>query len=355
MTRLLLCLLLLTSAQTAKANSVFDQLYRAEAGSVVEATLMLPVDSIMARSEAEQEATLSYLDLNGEAKSWSIKVGSRGKFRRARCHMPPLKFNFSKKDLKAAGLDKFDKYKFVLPCYEGPEADDLVMKEYLAYKAYELLTPASFRTQLVRLKLMDINGAEAHTVLGFLIEETDEMAARNGGEEVEDMVGAPAGLYDPEAEATHALFQYLIGNGDWSLLLRRNVKVIKAGERYLPVGYDFDFTGWVGAPYASANTDIGQTSIYERVYLGYAQADTTLQKVLTRFQQQRRPILNLIRKSSLEEETRLLTERFAIRFFSQINRLRSDEQMTLYDQLRGEIAGVIPAGEPRENYRSTGR
>ena len=231
----------------------------------------------------------------------------------------------------------------------------MIRKEYLAYKAYALLTPNSFRVQLLELTLTDSGGAPSRTVLAFIIEDADELGMRIGGVEVKGMLGAPASVYDPEAEITHALFQYLIGNGDWSLLLRRNVKVFKVGDTYIPVGYDFDFTGWVGAPYASANSDIGQTSIYERVYLGYAQTDAAVEPVLAYFKERRREILNMIRTAGLGEADGTTLDRFVTRFFSELNRLRGKPKLTLYDQLRGETASYIPSGEAVEHFRSMGR
>lgn len=309
----------------------------------------------MARSPGDIKGIFTFTGADGTVFLWDLKISTRGKFRRARCEMPPLKFNFSKKDLRAAGLTEFDKYKLVLPCFENPQAEELVLKEYLAYKAYEMITPFSYRTQLLKLSIKDVNGGPDHLVTAFLIEATDEMAARNGGTELENILGNTADYYDQEAEVTHALFQYLVGNGDWSLVLGRNVKVIQIGDRNIPVGYDFDFTGWVGAPYATANSNVGQKSIYERIYLGYAQTDQVIDEVAGKFQEQRRAILKLINGADLPSDSKVSTQRFAARFFSRLNRLNSDNEFTKYDQLRGETAMYIPIGEEVESFRSMGR
>jgi len=320
-----------------------------------QANLILPLDSIMDRSENDQSAQFSFVDNDGYTHFWEVKVSTRGKFRQSRCDVPPIKIDFKKKDLRKAGLAEFDKYKLVLPCFGNPQGEELVMKEYLAYQAYQIITPNSFRTQLLHLTLVDENGGMEQVVTAFIIEANKEMATRIGGVEVEDGYGADADVYDAESEVTHALFQYLVGNGDWSLLLRKNVKIVKVGERQIPVGYDFDFTGWVGAPYATANSNIGQKSIYERIYLGYAQPDLVIDDVVLHFAKERRNVLKLIRESSLSYDALTATERFAARFFTRLNRLKSDREMTLYDQLRGETAMYIPMGEPVDSFRSMGR
>lgn len=339
------------------ATSIFDLLVRPDQQKAVQMTVEVPLDSILAKTRNEQDATISFLDANGQAQRWALTIGLRGKFRRQRCDSPPLKFNFSKKDLAAAGLDKFDKYKLVAPCFADPGAEALVLKEYLAYKAYNMLTPNSFRVQLLRVTFRDTEGKRPkRTTLAFLIENTKEMAARLGGEELENAIGQPAEAFAPEAEAIHALFQYLVSNGDYNLPLARNVKVVKMPDgKLVPVGYDFDFTGWVGAPYASPTSEIGQRSIYERIYLGYAHADRLMRRVADTFQAQRKNIIGLINHSALEDQDQERLWRFTTRFFTELARMTRADGTLLYDQLRGSTAVLIPPGAKAEAYRSTGR
>ena len=357
MNRIRFILLLLLLPLLAGATSIFDQLQRTEEFTATEVTLTVPVDSLLAKVATEQEAGIVFTDEQGVLHTYDLEVSVRGKFRRNRCSFVPLKLNFSKKDLKAAGLESFDKYKLVVPCFEGGAATDLIIKEYLAYRAYNLLTPASFRVQLLNLTYRDAAGDHAdRTVTAFLIENTKEMAVRLGGEEVDEALGLAAAAYDAKAEISHALFQYLLGNGDWSLPLARNAKFVRMPEgQIVPVGYDFDFSGWVGAPYASPSSEIGQTSLYERVYLGYHQSDTLMRAVAGEFRGQRKAIISLINRSPLPELEREQLWRFTARFFAQVNRMANNGQLLFYDQLRGETAAIIPPGAEAESYRSTGK
>lgn len=350
-------LLLLLLPLLAGARSIFDLLQRDGYFDATPLTLTLPMDSVLTKVAGKQEAGLVFTDRSGREQNWNLKVSVRGKFRRNRCGYAPLKLNFSKKELRAAGLVEHDKYKLVTPCFDGPDAEALVMKEYLAYRAYGILSPHHFRVQLLEVTYRDAAGRRAdRTVTAFLIEDTDEMAARLGGVEVDAAHGQPAEAYAARAEASHALFQYLIGNGDWSLPLVRNVKIIKLPNGSLvPVGYDFDFSGWVGAPYASPAAEVGQTSIYERVYLGYVQNDALMREVSARFREGRKAVLSLVSRSPLGELDKEVLWRFVSRFFAATNRMTNNDRVLLYDQLRGATATVIPPGAEAGSFRTMGK
>lgn len=357
MNRISSTLLLLLLPLFAGAASIFDLMQRSEDFDAISMTLTAPMDSLLNKVPAKQEAHLTFVDNQGKEQSWDLDISIRGKFRRSRCSFAPLKFNFSKKDLTAAGLDTFDKYKLVSACSESASAEELILKEYLAYRSYSLLTEASFRVQLLKITFQDSNGKHAdRTETAFIIESTKEMAARLGGEEIDDALGLPAEAFNAKAEATHSLFQYLIGNGDWSMPLVRNVKFVKMPDGLItPVGYDFDFSGWVGAPYASPVSEVGQTSIYERVYLGYTQSDALMRETSQNFREHRKEIISLVNRSPLEELNREVLWRFVSRFFAQVHRMTNNERVLLYDQLRGEVAEIIPPGAEAGSFRTTGK
>ncbi len=357
MNRISSTLLLLLLPLMASATSIFDLLEREGNQEAVKMTLTMPMDSILAKVATEQVAALQFTDGEGNEMDWDLSVSIRGKFRRNRCEFAPIKLNFSKKDLKGLGLEKFDKYKIVTPCFDDPYATELILKEYLAYKAYNLLTPYSFRVQLLEITYKDANGQhEDRVATAFVIESTDEMVARLGGEELKQALGQPAEAYDSKAEATHAMFQYMVSNGDFSLPLARNLKVVKMPDgKLIPVGYDFDFTGWVGAPYASPTSEVGQSSIYDRVYLGYVQPDATMREVAENFRSQRNAIFNLIKRSELNELDKEVLARFSGRFFKQLQKMTKEDGTLLYDKLRGTTAAIIPPGAEAGSFLTTGK
>ena len=357
-TTLFFALLLLLST-TASAQSLFDLLHRDGPTDVVEAVLTLPLDSLDADFRGEQPATFRFTDDAGRSRSFGLDVSLRGRFRRGRCTTPPLKLDFGKGELRAAGLENHDKLKLVNTCFADTTATNLVLKEYLAYRAYALLSPeAHFRAQLLRLTFRDAAGRQPdRTGFAFVLEDTDEMAARAGGNEVEDSVGLAAERFVPELEVTHALFQYLIGNADWSIPLHRNLKIVgRPDGRLLPVAYDFDFSGWVGAPYASPSREQGQQSIYQRVYLGFGQPDRTLRQAMQDFRGRRRELLAMISSFNLlPQQDRQQLGRFVRRFYEETAAMGTNTGTLLYEQLRGSTAHVIPPGGQPHHYRASSR
>ncbi|MEO0733060.1 MAG: hypothetical protein AAFZ52_09505 [Bacteroidota bacterium] len=343
---------LVLSALPLTANSIFDLLQKAAGTEPLEATLTYPVDSLHKRTLTPRKASLTFIDAAGAAQEWKLKVRVRGKSRLKSCDFPPLKFDFAKDDLRAAGLSEFDKYKVVVPCSAGPAAEAAVLREYLAYRAYQLLTPLSYRVQLLQLTRRDENGHRPDLKsLAFLIENTTEMAARNGVKELAESFQVPLTDYDPAQEATHAMFQYFIANTDWSNKLIRNVKKVRLQNGLIaPVGYDFDYSGWVSASYAAPRRHIGQAYVGDRVYLGYPQADSVLQKVIAEFTSAQADLFALAQHPLLKAKGRRVLRTSLRQFYQRLQEVTEGVDATLYGALRGEDAHLIPTGYSPEAF-----
>src|SRR5258706_992770 len=68
-----------------------------------------------------------------------------------------------------------------------------------------------------------------------------------------------------------AVFEYLIGNTDWSVQYQQNIKLIAKDSLSVPytVPYDFDHAGMVDAPYALPAEELWMRSVRERRYRGF--------------------------------------------------------------------------------------
>ena len=254
------------------ARTIFDQLLQED---ILEVTLEADLTELIENRNTEDylPAVFTFEDMEGGRHTQEIKVKPRGKFRRRVCNFPPLMLNFSKAQLEDQGyIREFDKLKLVTHCIDDKfESKEQVMKEYLAYKLYNELTELSYRAQLVKVTYLDNKGKLGKIKrYGFIIEDTDEMAHRLGGEECEDCHGLSDGNLALSVENQVAVFQYMIGNTDWDLNMIRNIKLVKPydGGEVIPVPYDFDFAGMVDAPYAIPNSGIGQFTIRQRVFQG---------------------------------------------------------------------------------------
>lgn len=217
---------------------------------------------------------LSYEEGSIEGVAIPIKSKTRGNFRRQKnvCTYPPLLLNFSKKTASNSVFHNQDKVKLVMPC----KWDKFVVREYYAYKLYNLLTEKSFKVRLVQIKLEDTSGKikKEDPFYGFLIEEEVQLAERNGLEVLKKDLLRPEQIKSDDF-LTMAVFQYLIGNTDWSIQFRQNIKLLsdQYQENIIAVPYDFDHAGIVSAPYAKPAEALELSTVRERRYRGYCIED----------------------------------------------------------------------------------
>ena len=75
-----------------------------------------------------------------------------------------------------------------------------------------------------------------------------------------------AGLLDRQVYPLFSVFQYLIGNTDWHLDNFHNVKFLRnsKAQSIVPVPYDFDYSGFVDAPYAVPHNTLPIKNVRER-------------------------------------------------------------------------------------------
>jgi len=137
------------------------------------------------------------------------EIKTRGHFRKqvGNCFYPPLLINFTKDELlKSSIFSEQNKMKLVMPCKD----DAFVIREWLIYKLYNLVTPKSFRARLVIVKMEDTkNKKTAAPLYGILLEEEKQMAKRNGVVPVDKMMLQPEQT-EREALLNMEVFVYYI-------------------------------------------------------------------------------------------------------------------------------------------------
>lgn len=253
------------------------------------------------KTENYYPAVLRFTDNQGGLQEWDTKVRARGRYRRRVCDFPPLKIDFAKDELEEKGLLPFDDLKLVTHCLEGSEGDELALREYLGYVLYNKLSSRGLRAQLVEVTYKDTESRRKINQYGILLEDVDELAARFDSEECEECFGLPMAQFDTDNLRVHALFQYMIGNTDWSVAMCRNMKIMKPknGGPYWLAPYDFDFSGLVNASYAIPNPDLNQQYIGQRIYMGAEQANSELQGTAAYFKANQAEIYQAIEQFSL--------------------------------------------------------
>lgn len=252
------------------------------------------------------------------------RVRTRGQFRLdpAHCSFPPLRLEVDARSDPTV-LDALDDTKLVSSCRPGRgRYDELVILEYLAYRSYQRVADDAFGVRRLDATFFDTSGRrDPARRPAFVIEEDDALAERRGSVvfELEDGMNLPAVAFDTRALVTTAVFQYMIGNTDWSDVAGHNVEILDRGGTATVVPYDFDSSGIVSAPYATFDPDLGISSVRERVYRGWCANDFVVGVVLERFRSEREGTLALwSAEPGLSDETRRDAIRYLESFYDDI-------------------------------------
>jgi hypothetical protein len=237
---------------------------------------------------------LSYSLPGSEKVEIPVEVKTRGHFRRLKenCNFPPLLIQFPKKGIHSTTIFREQaKLKLVMPCLD----DTYVVREWLVYKVYNLLTPKSFRARLVQVQLDDERNKKLPVpVYGILLEEEKQMAQRNHCVSLAKRLKPQETQLD--AFLTMAVFQYLVGNTDWSVQYQQNIKLIAKDSNALPfpVAYDFDHAGMVNSPYALPAEELKMTSVKQRRFRGFCvQNQQLFEPAIARFNEVKKEIYAL--------------------------------------------------------------
>ena len=164
----------------------------------------------------------------------------------------------------------------VVPCKLGRDDwDQYVIAEYVTYRMFNVLTPLSFRSRFVEATFLDESGEDdPFTRYAFLLEDDSDLAKRNEGikEDRENWEEAPVHpvLLEKDYAILMELFQFMIGNTDWSGVQMHNVQLFRDrnGTPY-PVPFDFDFSGLVDARYAAPDPRLPIQDVRQRFFKGF--------------------------------------------------------------------------------------
>ncbi|MCB9317374.1 MAG: hypothetical protein H6569_14645 [Lewinellaceae bacterium] len=222
----------------------------------------------------------------------AVKVATRGNMRKKTCDFPPVKIRFFEEKPYNDSIADINQLKLVVNCRYSEADEQLVVLEYLAYELYNLLTEESFRVKSASVQFVtpgrkrpDMDGK------AFFIESEKEMASRLGGRPLKPRIITPR-IMDSVSFARMSVFQYMIGNTDWGVYTRHNLKVVGTAEsKVIPVPYDFDYAGLVAADYAVPSPDIKVNSVRERYFLGMCQSAELYQQVIDEFLAKKEQIL----------------------------------------------------------------
>jgi hypothetical protein len=284
---------------TVKEPKVLYGFFNSE--ELLEITLKFNLrEFIRTRLDPEQkfDARLTVKNPDNTELSQDIKLSVRGKMRRKYCSFPPIMLKVRKPKQQEQVFAKGN-YKLVTHCSISGNFQNYILKEYLAYQLYNLVTPYSLKTRLVIVNYVDsLNPKRTYREYGILIEDVDDLAARNNAIVIENPKISQAHM-DNREMAKVAIFNYMIGNTDWSVAEQHNIKVLKidtpTAQKGIPVTYDFDYSGFVKTSYSSPNVSIPINHVTERYFLGGCYTDELFREVVSDFEKMRPEIEKTIR------------------------------------------------------------
>ena len=230
----------------------------------------------------------------GRVDTIPVKLRTRGHYRLARCSFVPLRVEFPGKASKGTPFEHEDALKLGTHCERSGEYEQYVLREYLAYRIHELVSPIGFRARLARATYVDSASAKPiDTRFALFLESEEHMAARAGGV-VRPLRGALFEDVDSTALLNMTVFNYMIGGHDWSMYALHNVRlVVQPTGTLLPVPYDFDFSGLVETRYAIPDPRLGIRSVRARLNRGPCRTREQLEPTLARFRSVRSQVLAL--------------------------------------------------------------
>ncbi len=243
-------------------------------------------------------ATLMYLDATGKTIRLPVEIMARGKLRRTflNCLVPPFKMKFAKSNTAGTLFEDQTNLKLVTHCKNSPdEFEQFYLGEYLCYRLYAILTPLSFRVRLVQIQYVDSKkDMTPFTATAFFIESYKHMAKRNNARTttVESIELTDA---DFATSTLVSVFEYMIGNTDWSIAGGHNIKwlVFNNSKKFFPVPYDFDLSGIIDASYARPDEQFPIKSVRERLFRGFCTSIGQFNQTFIIFHKHKKEILEL--------------------------------------------------------------
>jgi len=256
----------------------------------------------MKYQDTSLQANLSVFDHDSLLFSQPVKINARGESRKKICLFPPFALDFKKSDPGSSYTQEMGKLKFVTQCKNNKISEQYIIKEYLCYKLYNLLTDYSYKVRIVEIKFTDSAGKiKPYTNYGFIIETNGHICDRIGAFPVE-LKGIKMSQTDFDPVNLMSVYQFMIGNTDWDVPSLHNIRLFKLQDytkvNPVPITYDFDYAGLVNADYAVPHQRFGTTTVRERVYMGYCISANEFKTIFEHFLEKEDQFYSIIENCS---------------------------------------------------------
>ncbi|MDN3641107.1 hypothetical protein QWY87_00225 [Lutimonas halocynthiae] len=244
------------------------------------------------------QTVLSYQEEDLSWKDLQVKIRRRGDFRLNNCYFAPIKMKIKKSASKGSLFEKNKKLKLAVKCSDKKGTEDYIVKEYMAYKIYEVVSNYHYKVRLADILLTEPANEKDKTFefKGYFIEDIKLVAKRHGGQPIDRNMHPQA--QDPVSSVQNAFFQFMIGNIDFSTYVQHNEKLIFVDEKVVPIPFDFDMSGLVNTSYAtvseSNNESLPITSVTDRLYRGFKRDPEVIAQVRKEYLDKKQLVIEVI-------------------------------------------------------------
>jgi len=347
--RTLLCLIFLLAAasvvfsvqgnpaehQASKTDTAGKKLTLFGSEDILNVTLKFDLSTFLKKNlkTGSLDGEIDFILSDTDTIDRKVKIKPRGNYRFKTCGFPPIRLNFKKPVNAYPDTGKIKKIKLVTHCQQGKAYDDFVLREYLVYKLFSVLTDTSFRVRLLRIEYIDTHKERKPiNQYGFLIEPLEIMAMRTNSSIVKVTHLTQKNIV-PKLMDRVAIFSYMVAQWDWAVPGLHNISVI-VPENYAGTGlgvavpYDFDLTGLVNAPYGFPDEATGLKSNRDRKYTGICRSREEFVRALEEFKNLKESFYSVINDFPLlEQRSKKDITDFLDQFFNQLDNQKDMERL----------------------------
>jgi hypothetical protein len=282
----------------------------------------------------------------GSETTFDVAVSARGNNRLDVCTFPPLSFTLDDGQTRGTLFAGQNRLELSTRCRQGEAYAQYVELEYLIYRMFERVSDIALAVRPADMRYVDtVQRNREQEGPAFFVERFERLADRLGMT-IADVERIEVAELDRPSLAKLSLFQYVIGNTDWSAIAGsagerccHNVAAFTSTEAgrttFVVVPYDFDQAGMIDAPYALPSEQLGIRSVTDRLYRGLCITNELLDGTIAAFNAARPDMEALLESARLNPATRNHAGAYLARSFEILND-PAERQREIDGACRGE-------------------
>ena len=295
--------------ETVVAQPLSGKLF--DTDSELEVSISAPFERIFGKKGGGAKAAgkLSYTDPSGETHSVVVEISTGRGMRTDYCQYPPLTLRLDSDAIVDTPFEGLGALYVTTHCRSGRQSEQYMHMEFQIYRMYRILTEHALAVR--RLKIQYAYSDSKHKPInayGYVIEDVNATAARLGKRRLKVERQELAEIDLPRLTLL-SLFQFMIGNTDWSATRPRppepcchNMHIVAGSapaDKHIAIAFDFDQAGLINTRYATPSAALPIKSVRQRLYRGFCEEAPYLQDAISVFNEKREQLEQLFRDDPL--------------------------------------------------------